>query len=63
MRVAERDAVAIEQPEEEAEDDLGEAVARRLVELADRLEALALDELRDEHAAGARARSGPAARR
>ena len=53
MRIAERDPVAVEQAEEEAEDDLAVAVAQRLVLAAHRLEALALDVLGHEHAAGA----------
>ena len=59
MRISERDPVAIEQAEEEPEDDLAVAVALGLIELADRLEALALDELRDEHAAGAQVGPDP----
>ena len=45
MRIAERDPIAVEQAEEEPEDDLAVAVALRLAERSDRLEALALDEL------------------
>src|SRR5215210_4120229 len=52
MRIAERDAVAVEQAEEEPEDDLAVAVTLRAVERADRLEALPLHVLGDEHAAG-----------
>ena len=53
MGIAQRDPVAVEQAEEEPEHDLAVAIARRLVEHPDRLEALALDVLRDEHPAGA----------
>src|SRR6202042_2047617 len=53
MRVAERDPVAVEKPEEEPEHDLAVAVAGRLVGAAYGLEALALQILGDEHAPGA----------
>src|SRR5205085_1244059 len=60
MRIAERDAVAIEQTEVEAEDDLAIAVALVLIEPADRLEALAHHVVGDQHAP--RREVGPHAR-
>ena len=50
MGIAERDPVAVEQAEEEAEHDLPVAIALRLVGPAHRLEALTLDVLGNEHA-------------
>ena len=49
MRVAGELPVPVHAPEEEAEDDLADAVARLLVELLDGVEAEAGDVLRDEH--------------
>ena len=51
VRVAGGAAQVVERAEEEAEDDLGEAVALGLAEPLDLLEAAALDQLGDEHAA------------
>src|SRR5262249_24987519 len=56
VRVTERDAVAIKQPEVEPKDDLAVAVALHLIRSADRLKALSLDVLRHEHAPGRQAR-------
>ena len=50
VRVAGDAACVVHEPEVEAEDDLGEPVARRLVELLDRPEARAGDQVGDEHA-------------
>jgi hypothetical protein len=50
VRVARELTVAVHAPEEEAEDDLADAVARRRVERADLVEAAPRDELGDEHA-------------
>ena len=52
MGVTERDPVAVEQAEEEAEDDLAVAVALGLLGSAHDLEALSLDVLGDQHATG-----------
>ena len=57
MRVAGEVAVAVERAEEEAEDDLAEAVARRAVELLHLLEADAVDPLAHEHVLASTARS------
>ena len=51
MRVARDAAHVVHEPEVEAEDDLAEAVARRLVARLDLLEARALEQVGDEHAA------------
>src|SRR5690242_20490928 len=51
MRIAERDPIAVQQTEVEAEHDLPVAVALPLVEPANRLESLTLDVLRDKHPA------------
>ena len=51
MRVAARAPRVLERAEEEAEDDLAEAVALGLVELLDLLEAAAVEHLGHEHAA------------
>ena len=60
MRVPERGAVTIKQPEVEPKDDLGVAIALHLIGSADRLEALPLDVLGHEHAPSAEV--GPHAR-
>jgi len=52
MRVSREVAVAVERPEEEAEDDLAEAVAGGVVHLADPFEAHAVDPLADEDLLG-----------
>jgi hypothetical protein len=59
MGVAREVAVAIERSEEEAEHDLAEAVARLPIELADFLEADAVDPLGHEYALGAELRHHP----
>src|SRR5436305_15207127 len=56
MRVAREVAHAVERSEEESEDDLAEAVARRLVELLDLLEAEPVDPLAHEHVLAAETR-------
>ena len=56
VRVAGELVVAVHAAEEEAEDDLADAVALGLVELLDRVEAEAVDELGDQHASRATAR-------
>ena len=60
MRVAEGDAIAVEEPEEEPKDDLAVAVALGLVGAPHGLEALPGDVLGHQHAPRARGRCAPA---